>query len=101
MRQELHRILQNSEYWDGKVWRLHTTNATEKTVELRALMSAENSPSAWELRCEVREKLIHFVQKNYPDSLPKVRAEFEKGEENLAESNQEQQMRSHPSTGSG
>jgi len=79
VRRELHKILKESEYWDGKVWRLHTTNTTEKTVELRALMSAVDSSSAWELRCEVREKLIGFVQRNYPESLPKVRAEFEKG----------------------
>lgn len=76
IRQELHRILQNSDHWDGEVWRLHTTNATEKTVELRALMSARDSPTAWELRCEVREQLISFVQENYPDGLPKIRAEF-------------------------
>ncbi|MCF7805616.1 MAG: mechanosensitive ion channel family protein [Candidatus Marinimicrobia bacterium] len=76
IRQELQRLLENSEYWDGKVCRLHTTNATDKSVELRALMSAKDSPSAWELRCEVREKLIDFVQNNYPEGLPKVRAEL-------------------------
>jgi hypothetical protein len=44
-------------------------------VELRALMSAADSSNAWNLRCEVREKLIEFIQKNYPHGLPKVRAE--------------------------
>ena len=64
-------------HWDGKVCVLHTTNATEKGIELRALMSAADSPTAWELRCEVREKLIEFIQKEYPDSLPKFRAVLE------------------------
>jgi hypothetical protein len=39
-------------------------------------VSAPDSSSAWELRCEVREKLIGFIQKNYPDGLPKVRTEL-------------------------
>jgi len=74
IREELHRILKSSDLWDGKAWVLQVTNATERTVELRALMSAPDAPTAWNLRCEVREKLIEFIQKNYPDGLPKVRA---------------------------
>jgi len=76
VREELHRILQNSKLWDKKVWGLQVTNTTEHTVELRALMSAPDASSAWDLRCEVRERLVEFIQKNYPDGLPKVRAEI-------------------------
>ncbi len=76
VREELHRILQSSKLWDGKVWGLQMTNSTERTVELRALLSAPNSSTAWNLRCEVREKLIEYVRNNYPDGLPKVRAEL-------------------------
>ena len=76
IREELHRILKNTDLWDGKAWVLQVTNATERTVELRALMSAQDAPTAWNLRCEVREKLLEFIQKNYPDGLPKVRAEI-------------------------
>jgi small-conductance mechanosensitive channel len=75
IREELKKILKASEHWDGNVCRLHTTEAGERTVELRALMSARDSGTAWELRCEVREKLIEFVRDNYPDALPKFRAE--------------------------
>ena len=77
VRKELERILKGSELWDGKVCVLQVTNATERTVELRALMSATDASKAWSLRCEVREKLIEFIQKNCPDALPKVRAELE------------------------
>jgi hypothetical protein len=52
------------------------TNASDRSVELRALMSAASSPVAWDLRCYVREKLIDFLQKNYPESLPRNRAEI-------------------------
>ena len=44
---------------------------------LRALMDVRNSSDAWDLRCLVREKLIEFLQKNYPGSLPRYRGEME------------------------
>lgn len=76
VRAELHRILKDSEFWDGKVCVLQVTNTSERTVELRALMSAADASTAWSLRCQVREKLIDFIQKNYPEALPKLRTEF-------------------------
>jgi small-conductance mechanosensitive channel len=76
VREELRRIVENSASWDGDLCVLHVTNATERTVELRALMSALDSSKVWDLRCEVREKLIAFIQGKYPDGLPKVRGEF-------------------------
>lgn len=76
VRLKLHEVLKESQYWDGKVWKLHVINANDRTVELRALMSAQNSSSAWELRCEVREAILNFLQTNYPEMLPKLRAEL-------------------------
>ena len=76
LREELTRILQSTDLWDGKVDGLQVTNAKEYTLELRALMSAEDSPKAWDLRCLVREKLVEFVQENYPQCLPKFRTEL-------------------------
>jgi small-conductance mechanosensitive channel len=81
VRSKLQRILQDSDLWDGKVWNLQVTNANEKSVELRALMSAEDASTAWNLRCEVREKLLDFIQSKYPDALPRLRAEFHNGED--------------------
>ncbi len=76
LREELTRILQSTDLWDGKVNGLQVTNAKENTLELRALMSAADSPKAWDLRCLVRERLITFVQEHYPQCLPKYRAEL-------------------------
>jgi small-conductance mechanosensitive channel len=73
VRQELHEILQRSGLWDGKVWSLQVTNTSDRSMELRALMSAPNGSKAWELRCHVRENLIQYLQHNYPDSLPRTR----------------------------
>ena len=76
VREELHRILKKSELWDGKVCVLQVTNTSERTVELRALMSAADASTAWSLRCEVREKLIDFIKTKNPQALPKLRAEL-------------------------
>lgn len=73
VREELHRILASSEYWDGHVWNLQVTGSTDKTLELRALMSAPDASAAWNLRCEVREKLLDFLQSKFPQALPKIR----------------------------
>ncbi len=78
VRNELTRILENSSKWDKKVNVLQVTNATDKTVELRALMSAGDSPTMWDLRCEVREKLLGFLQQQFPESLPRTRIEMNK-----------------------
>lgn len=77
VREELKRILSSSELWDGRVGVLQVTDSGEHTMELRALMSAPDSSRAWELRCLVREKLIAFLQKSYPHSLPRIRAQLE------------------------
>jgi small-conductance mechanosensitive channel len=77
VREELRRILEaSSDLWDGKVCVLQVTDAKQETLELRALMSTADSGTGWDLRCRVREKLVEFLQKNYPESLPRVRAEI-------------------------
>ncbi|NIQ08780.1 MAG: mechanosensitive ion channel, partial [Gammaproteobacteria bacterium] len=76
VRKQLYEVIKDHELWDGKVWRLHVINATERTVELRAMMSATNASDAWELRCYVREQLLSFLQRNYPECLPKIRADI-------------------------
>ncbi len=80
VRAELERILKISGMWDGKVWGLQVTNASERTMEMRALMSAADSSTAWDLRCHVREELIRFLQDHYPQDLPKIRAEVQQRE---------------------
>lgn len=76
LREELDRILEKNQYWDGKVKVVQVTNTTEKTVEIRALMSAVDSGAAWNLRVHVREKLLAFLQEKYPDCLPRARLEI-------------------------
>jgi small-conductance mechanosensitive channel len=77
LRAELTRILEQSRFWDGKVNVLQVTDANEQTLEIRALASAADASLAWDLRCEIREKLITFVQQAFPDSLPRLRASLD------------------------
>ncbi len=76
LRAELDRIVEQSEFWDGRVKGLVVTDSTDRALELRALVSAKDGGNAWNLRCEVREKLVGFLQEKYPESLPHVRAEI-------------------------
>lgn len=75
IRNELTRILQGMPLWDGLVNNVAVTDATERTIQVRLLVSAKSSGDAWDLRCMIREKMIEFIQKNYPESLPKYRTD--------------------------
>jgi hypothetical protein len=75
VRAELGRILASSRLWDGQVSILQVIDATERTMLLRALVSASTAPRAWDLRCEVREHLLAWLQRTHPGSLPRLRAE--------------------------
>jgi len=84
LRKELTRILEGTDLWDGQTNVLQVTNAKDHTLEIRALMSAVDSPTAWDLRVLVREQLISFLQLKYPGSLPKTRIEMTDGSGNEA-----------------
>jgi small-conductance mechanosensitive channel len=73
IREKLTEIVKQSKNWDGGVVGLQVTDAKEQTIELRCLMSAPSAPQAFDLRCEVREKLIDFLNKEHPEALPRQR----------------------------
>jgi hypothetical protein len=54
------------------------TDTNERAIQIRALTSSPDSSTSWDLRCRVREGLISFLQSNYPDALPRMRAEIER-----------------------
>ncbi|MFL5812551.1 MAG: mechanosensitive ion channel family protein [Bdellovibrionia bacterium] len=73
LRSRFEELIQGSPLWDGKVGKIHVTDATEKSMQIRALVSARNAGDAFELRCYVREELIRFIQNQSPSYLPKAR----------------------------
>jgi small-conductance mechanosensitive channel len=79
VRAELEQIVRQSRLWDGQVVNLQVVDSNERALQLRALVSARTSPDTWDLRCEVREKLVSFLQQSFPGALPKQRAEFVDG----------------------
>ncbi|MFC4212180.1 mechanosensitive ion channel family protein [Pedobacter lithocola] len=77
LRQELTRLLTNNPLWDKRVNVVQVTDTNKDgSIEIRFLMSASNSSRAFDLRCNVREAMITFIQNNYPESLPKKRLDF-------------------------
>ena len=73
IRAKFNEILKQSDKWDGKTAALQVTDFKEGTMELRLLMSARPAGQTFDLRCEVREKLIDFLQKEHPEALPHSR----------------------------
>lgn len=76
LRAKATEIVQGSQRWDGKVVNVQVTDATPDTIALRVLVSAMDSPTVWDLRCEVREKLLACIQSDHPSALPRRRAEL-------------------------
>jgi small-conductance mechanosensitive channel len=73
LRKELKRLVENNPKWDKRVCGLQVTNTTQSTIEVRALVSGTDPGKTFDLRCEVREGLIEFLRRDYPESLPRVR----------------------------
>jgi small-conductance mechanosensitive channel len=74
VRREAGRIVEASPLWDRRFWNLQVVEAGERTIRLRVLMSAADASIAWNLRCEVREKLLGYLQAHHPEALPRLRA---------------------------
>jgi Small-conductance mechanosensitive channel len=74
LREELSRIVKDDPNWDGRVQNIQVTESKQWYKELRVLVSSSNSSKNWDLRVSVREKLIDFINENYPGSFAKINA---------------------------
>nr|WP_205861089.1 mechanosensitive ion channel domain-containing protein [Planosporangium flavigriseum] len=79
MREELRRFIEGTGLWDERACALQVTDATGGMVRLRALVSAADAGSLWDLRCLVREHLVEWVRDQRPTALPRMRAEVGEG----------------------
>jgi small-conductance mechanosensitive channel len=77
LREKLHEIVSQSPRWDRRIVALQVADLKEWAMQVRALMSARNVETIGDLRTEVREQLITFLQERHPEWLPKHRAEIE------------------------
>ncbi len=76
IRRKVEEIAAASPLWDRQVVNVAVTDFRETVMEIRILVSAADGGKTFDLRCEVREKLIAFIQQDYPGALPKMRAEL-------------------------
>jgi small-conductance mechanosensitive channel len=74
IRRRLEQAVRESRLWDGAVVNLQIIETHPRSIELRALVSARNAPQSWDLRCEVREKLLAFIRDEMPEALPRDRS---------------------------
>jgi small-conductance mechanosensitive channel len=77
VRAEMRRLAQAAPEWDGRVCVLHVTDATEKSMKVRVLVSAANSGNGFELACKMREGLIAYLAREHADALPRLRLAHE------------------------
>jgi small-conductance mechanosensitive channel len=75
VRRKVEEIAAASPLWDKRVVAVQVTDFRESVMQIRILVSAASAPKAFDLRCEVREKIVEFVQREYPHGLPKVRTD--------------------------
>ncbi len=76
---ELNRLLDEHPLWDRDARVLQVVDAKERSVQLRALMTARNSPQCWDLRCDIRRGLLDFLVREHPDCLPSARVALVQG----------------------
>jgi small-conductance mechanosensitive channel len=73
LRAQLPKALEGDAKWDGAVQGVQVTDAKESTLEIRILVSARNAADLFDVRCNVREKLVAWLQANHPSALPTSR----------------------------
>jgi exosome complex RNA-binding protein Csl4 len=76
VRAKVKEIAAASPLWDGRVVNVQVTDFKQDVMEVRILVSASNSGRAFDLRCEVREKLAAFLVAEYPHALPRKRTDL-------------------------
>jgi len=74
IRQRLEPAVRENKLWDGAVVNLRVIEASPRAIELRALVSSRSAPQSWDLRCEIREKLLAFIREEMPEAFPRERA---------------------------
>lgn len=85
IRHELERLVRTTPLWDGKVCGVQVTECREHVLELRMLVSAASAGEAWDLRCLLREAMVAYIKREFPESLPRFRAEMNTAVSTLSE----------------
>jgi small-conductance mechanosensitive channel len=76
LREEVQHICRSAPEWDGRLSQVQVVEAGERAMQLRVLVSAGDAGRCWDLRCRLREGLLDYIQRNYPEYLPRVRTDL-------------------------
>ncbi|WP_233258080.1 hypothetical protein [Micromonospora sp. S4605] len=76
LRVEAQRLIESSPLWDRHQWVLQMVDANPQTVVIQLQASAADGPSAWDLRCDLREAMVRYLRENHPQWLPRTRSEY-------------------------
>lgn len=79
VRAEFQRIVEASPAWDGRSSSALVTDSQGGFVTVRFVMSSKDSSDQWDLRCEVREQMMTWLQQTHPEALPRTRVSVESG----------------------
>jgi small-conductance mechanosensitive channel len=73
LREELATLCEGNPEWDRRVCGIQVTDASDRAMQLRILVSSASASQNWDLRCFLRERLIAFIARDHPGYLPRVR----------------------------
>lgn len=73
LRAEFERQVKGHALWDKRVVKLQVTDMSSDSIEVRLLMSAGDSGSAFDLRCDIRESMLAWVRDHLPDAVARSR----------------------------
>jgi small-conductance mechanosensitive channel len=79
LRAEIRKIVEGSPLWDHQFQNLQVTDATDRSIQVRALVTARNSGDLFDLRCYVREKIVAYIRDHQPHAFPRLRVDVPDG----------------------
>jgi len=79
LRVKYEALVKASKLWDGRGFVLQVTETKPDAIEVRGLATAKDAPTAFDLRCELREKLLAYIREDMPEALPRRRLAMDEG----------------------
>jgi small-conductance mechanosensitive channel len=73
VREKARELAEADPLWNKQVFAVQVTDTQPTCIVVRVLVSAPDAPSAFDLRCHMREQLIAFIRDEYPQALPQTR----------------------------
>lgn len=73
LRAKYEEVVRASPRWDGRAFVLQVTDTKPDAIEVRVLATAKDAPTAFDLRCDLREAMLAFIRDEMPEALPRRR----------------------------